>query len=271
MCCRLQAGVVRDTTKKGVTVGNYPFGGLDGKTALITGAGGGIGGACARLLGEESVNLILTDIKQEAIEQQLELGGGADEFDVEAIVEADLCNEGDLNQLIAAAQSDGGIDFLIPAAGIYPEVPVSEMSDADWEQVFDINVTSVFKLVRESLPQLNEGGSIVNFGSIAGARGSMNHAHYSASKGAIGAFTRSLALELAPKNIRVNAVAPGIIETPMIDELVVSSGDKILADTPLGRYGKAEEIASVVTFLCSSGASFITGETVHVNGGFYMT
>ncbi|MCY1558480.1 3-oxoacyl-[acyl-carrier-protein] reductase FabG [compost metagenome] len=119
------------------------------------------------------------------------------------------------------------------------------------------------------LPHLSDNSSIVNLSSIAGHRGSSEHAHYSASKGAVSSFSKSLAIELAPRT-RVNLVAPGIIETPMTTELLREKGQLLLDGTPLKRFGTAEEVAGAIVFLCSPLASFVTGETLHVNGGLYM-
>lgn len=237
------------------------------QTVLITGAGGGIGSACARLFAARGARLILLDLAADALARVGEqLPPGA----IIQTVVGDLTDDAVLESAVAAGQQAGGIDHLIPAAGIYIDQAVADMSFEDWRRTLTVNLDAIFKLTRAVLPYLNEGGSIVNFASMAGARGSRNHAPYSATKGALVSFGRSLAIELGPRHIRVNAVAPGIIATRMTEDLVAAGGDELRRQTPLGRFGAPEEVASVVVFLCSPAASFINGETIHVNGGLYM-
>ncbi|WJY69022.1 SDR family NAD(P)-dependent oxidoreductase [Corynebacterium auris] len=228
-----------------------------GKRALITGAAGGIGAACAEVLAAAGADLILADLRDPEVSGARTFGG-------------DLTDPGVRADLVALVAEAGGIDFFVPAAGIYPESPVTEMTDEAWERVFAVNLSAVFALTRDAAEHLRDGGAVVNFGSIAGARGSRNHSAYAATKGAITSFTRSIALEFAGRGIRANTVAPGIIETAMSADLVAASGKALLGNTPLGRFGTAREVAEVVAFLCSDAASFITGEVVHVNGGLHM-
>jgi len=143
------------------------------------------------------------------------------------------------------------------------------MTDEQWRRTLSINLDGVFYLLRRAAPHLTEGSSIVNLTSLAAFRGAFSNAHYGATKGAPVSLTRALARELAPST-RGNAVAPGIIETPMTRELLNVRGDASLQQTPIGRFGRPAEIASVIAFLCSDAASFITGETIQANGGLYM-
>ena len=238
-----------------------------GKRALITGAAGGIGSQCARLLAGSGAELVLTDVNHAGLEQLAADLGTATEV---TVLSGELTSKEGRTKLGKAAEELGGIDFLLPAAGIYPESPLTNITDEDWDLTIAVNLTSIFALTRDLVPHLKPGGSIVNFGSIAGARGSKNHSHYAASKGAIAAFTRSIAQELAERGIRANTIAPGIIATSMADELLSVAGDSLINDTPLHRLGTAEEVAGTAVFLCSDLAGFITGSTIHVNGGLHM-
>lgn len=163
----------------------------------------------------------------------------------------------------------GGIDHLVHCAGIYPESMVAAMSDDAWHQLMRINLDGTFLICRAVIPFLTANSSIVNLASVAGHRGSHSHAHYSASKGAVSSFSKSLALELAPRT-RVNIVAPGIIDTAMTGALRKQKGQALQDNTPMKRFGTADDVAGVIAFLCSDLAGFMTGETVHVNGGLYI-
>ncbi|SDR77511.1 3-oxoacyl-[acyl-carrier protein] reductase [Brevibacterium siliguriense] len=240
---------------------------FSGQRVLITGAGGGIGSKSAEYFAAAGAELVLVDLAPELVET---VAAKLPEGTSVSQLAGDLTDADTLEELRRRVESAGGIDHLVLAAGIYTEHPVAEMSDEDWDRTMTINLDSSFKLTRALLPQMREGGSIVNFGSMAGSRGSRNHAHYAATKGAIVSFGRSLTWELGERNIRVNAVAPGIIATRMTEGLVASGGDALLAATPLHRFGRPEEVASAVVFLCSPAASFINGDTLHVNGGLHM-
>lgn len=144
------------------------------------------------------------------------------------------------------------------------------MTNTQWREVMSVNLDGVFFLVRATLPHLKRNGSIVPIASMAGHRGSARHAHYAATKGALLSFSRSLAWEIGDA-ARINVVSPGIIATPMTDDLVAAKGDTLLAATPMGRYGTPGEVASVVSFLCSPAAAFVHGEVIHVNGGLHMS
>lgn len=240
---------------------------FSGRTLLMSGASGGIGREVARLFVASGANVVLTDRDAEPLSEiAVELGAGeriatlpgnaADPKDAEAAVEL-------------AKERFGGVDILIPSAGIYPVEPFETMTDEAWHRTISINLDGVFYLTRRAISVMKQGASIVNMTSLAAYRGAASNAHYGASKGAIVSFTKSLARELAPK-IRVNAVAPGIIETPMTEQYLRTRGDETLRQTPLQRFGKPSEVACVAAFLASEAASFVTGEIIHVNGGLYM-
>jgi 3-oxoacyl-[acyl-carrier protein] reductase len=154
-------------------------------------------------------------------------------------------------------------------AGLYPEGGLAAMSESEWRRAIDVNLNGVFLTCRSAARHLRDNSAVVMVSSIAAHRGSAMHAHYAAAKGGVLSLMRSLALELAPRT-RVNAVSPGIIESEMTRTLVAARGEQLVAQTPLGRLGRPGEVASVIAFLCSDAASFITGETIHVNGGLYV-
>jgi 3-oxoacyl-[acyl-carrier protein] reductase len=237
------------------------------KTVLITGAAGGIGKECARLFFDDGAQLILVDLEPNALREVADALGAPERI---TTVAGDLTDQNVLNEVRATVEIAGGLDALVPAAGIYRDRDVESMSIQEWRQTMSINLDSVFQLTQAVLPHLHDHAAIVNFASLAGSRGSRNHAHYAATKAALVAFGRSLALEIGHRGIRVNAVAPGIIRTQMTDTLVTTNGELLLQQTPLGRHGTAREVATVVTFLCSDAASFVNGELIQVNGGLYM-
>ncbi len=236
------------------------------RTLVLTGAAGGIGRTIAQLFHHSGANLVLGDHDADALDAVAhDLGG-----DRIATFKGDAANPEDAQGLVdLAAKRFGGIDFLIPGAGIYLAEPFAEMSDDQWRRTLSINLDGVFYVCRRAVPHLRDNSAIVHLTSLAAHRGAQTNAHYAATKGALGAFSRSLARELAPKT-RSNAIAPGIIETPMIGDFVKTRADETLKSTPLHRLGQPGEVASVAAFLCSDAASFVTGETIQVNGGLYM-
>ncbi|MCW5297741.1 SDR family oxidoreductase [Herbaspirillum lusitanum] len=240
------------------------------KTFLITGAAGGIARATALLVVKHGANVALSDVNPSALETlQNELRAQAPSAQVSTHVtdvsDAQACR--DVAQQVATRF--GGIDHLVHSAGIYPEKLVADMSDEEWHKLMQINLDGTFYICRAVIPFLTEGSSIVTLSSVAAQRGSYAHAHYSAAKGAVISFSRSLALELAPKT-RVNALSPGIIATPMTKGLLAKNEQTLLQNTPLKRLGTAEEVAGSIAFLCSPLAGFITAETLQVNGGLYI-
>lgn len=243
---------------------------FEGKTVLITGAASGIGKACAHLMGSAGANLALTDINEavlEAVKAELESATIGTHISCHKL---DVADQAACVQVAAmAAACHGAIDHLVHAAGIYPQALVSDMQASDWQQLMRINLDGTFYICRAVLEHLSDDSSIVSLASVAAHRGSFAHAHYAASKGAVSSFSKSLALELAPRT-RVNVVSPGIIETPMTLDLLKHKGQSMLDNTPLRRFGTAQEVAGGIAFLCSPLARFVTGETLHINGGLYI-
>ncbi len=237
------------------------------RVLVLTGACGGIGRAVARLFFDHGALLVLTDIDAAALDAAAsDLGGGER---ILTVVQ-DAARADDADKVADLCQTRfGGCDFVVNSAGIYKEGLLAEMDDETWRQTIAVNLDGTFYTCRAMTPLMRDGGAIVNLASVAGHRGSFRHGHYAASKGGVMGLTKSLAWELAPA-VRVNAVSPGIIDTPMVKPLMEARGPQLLEATPLGRLGTSEEVAGVIAFLCSDLASFVTGETIHVNGGLYI-
>ncbi|PRX08779.1 UNVERIFIED_ORG: 3-oxoacyl-[acyl-carrier protein] reductase [Martelella mediterranea] len=240
---------------------------FSGRTLVLSGANGGIGRALAQAFYDAGSNLVLTDLDIGGLDHWVTHFGETGRV---ATLQANAASADDAEATVQlAGERFGGIDFLIPSAGIYQSKPFAEMSDAEWHRTVSVNLDGVFYLCRRALTALRDDASIVTIASLAAYRGAFSNAHYGATKGAMVSLTRALSRELAPK-VRVNGIAPGIIETPMVADLLQTRAEETFAQTPLKRLGQPSEIASVAAFLCSSAASFITGETIQVNGGIYM-
>lgn len=241
---------------------------FNSRNVFITGAANGIGREVARLMARAGAHVALFDLNAQALAllaDELQGMGFACSTHVLNVADSHAC----ASVFGTAAEQLGGIDCLVHSAGIYPETPVESMTDEQWRALMAVNLDGAFFVCRAALPHLNENSAIVTLASVAGHKGSHSHAHYAASKGALSSFSKSLALELAPKT-RVNIVAPGIIATRMTNDLVQQKGNALLAATPMERFGTPREVAGAISFLCSDLASFITGQTLHVNGGLYI-
>jgi 3-oxoacyl-[acyl-carrier protein] reductase len=242
---------------------------LTGKTALVTGASGGIGGAIAKALHGQGAAVILSGTRAEALEKlKAELGTRA------FVAQANLSDAASVEALPKAAEATAGapIDILVNNAGITRDNLFIRMKDDEWDQVIQVNLTAAFRLSRAVLRGMmkKRWGRIVQITSIVGATGNPGQANYAAAKAGLIGMTKSLAAEVASRNITVNAVAPGFIQTAMTDVLTDQQKDAIATRIPLARMGKAEEIAAAVVYLTSEEAAYVTGETIHINGGMAM-
>ncbi|MET1089510.1 MAG: SDR family oxidoreductase [Arthrobacter sp.] len=233
----------------------------DGALSVVTGGEGSIGRAVAERFLARGLQVISADLQP--TEAGTTLGSG------ELKLGYDAGDPDGAQELLKAFPTGAGIRHLVLAAGIYPERQFAKISEQDWQNCLDINLTSVYRLIQAALPRLTPDASIVFISSIAGLRGSKAHAHYAASKAGLLGLMRSVMWELGDQR-RINTVSPGIIANPMTQALRETTGDTILRDTPLGRYGKPDEVAAVIDFLCRPESSFIHGENISVNGGFYV-
>src|SRR3954470_2083061 len=242
---------------------------LTGKTALITGASGGIGGAIAKALHAQGAKVVLSGTRLEALEAvKAELGGNA------FIVQANLSDPASVEALPKAAEEAAGspIDILVNNAGITKDNLFMRMKDDEWDQVIQVNLTAAFRLSRGVLRAMmkKRWGRIIQISSVVGATGNPGQGNYAAAKAGLIGMTKSLAAEVASRNITVNAVAPGFIQTAMTDVLTDQQKEMIAARIPAGRMGSGSEIAAAVAYLASQEAAYVTGETIHVNGGMAM-
>lgn len=241
------------------------------RTALVTGASRGIGKACAEALSAAGHRVVLAARSLERLEEasnQLR-SMGAETF----VVEMDLANsETIVNGISKAAREFGRIDILVNNAGVTKDGLAVRMKQADWELVLRTNLSGAFYAIQQVLPGMmrERWGRIVNISSVVGEMGNPGQANYVASKAGLIGLTKSLAQEVGSRNITVNAVAPGFVETDMTHGLTAELKQKMVDQTPLRRMGQAKEIASAVKFLSSDDASFITGHVLDVNGGIYM-
>ncbi len=243
---------------------------LKNKNAVITGASRGIGRATAIMLARAGCNVLIHfSANEEAAEQTATTAG---QFGVStAVYRADIEMRDQVVDLIEFAQQElGPIDILVNNAGIWEEAAIETMTDDELRRTLETNINSVFYTITAATPGMIErkSGNIINISSTAGQRGEAFHSHYAASKGAVISLTKSLAVELAPHNIRVNSVAPGWVDTDMARPALESSAaEKVLSQIPLGRVGTPEEIAGCVVFLASELSGFVTGEILNANGG----
>jgi len=241
---------------------------LSGKKALVTGASGGIGGAIAKALYEQGADVALSGTREDALRAlATELGERAH------VCPARLGEDGAAEQLIAdATAAMGGVDILINNAGLTRDGLAMRMKDDDWDTVLNVNLKSAFQLSRACLKGMMKArnGRIISITSIVGVTGNPGQANYCASKAGLIGMSKSLAQEVATRGITVNCVAPGFIATPMTDALNEQQSAAILGNIPTGAMGRPEDIAAAVVYLASNEANYVTGQTVHVNGGMAM-
>ena len=241
---------------------------LSGKRALVTGASGGIGGAIARALHQQGATVAISGTRREALDTLAgELGERVH------VLPCDLSDAAAVDKLPGEAETAmGGLDILVNNAGLTRDGLAMRMKDEDWQKVLDINLTATFRLSRAAMRGMmkRRWGRIVNISSVVAAVGNPGQANYISSKAGVIGLSKGLAAELAGRNVTVNCVAPGMIQTAMTDVLNEKQREQMLARIPAERLGTPEEVAACVAFLASNEAAYVTGHTLHANGGMAM-
>ena len=241
---------------------------LSGKSALVTGATGGIGAAIARALHRQGAVVAISGTRSEALERlAAELGERVH------VVACNLGKPEEVEKLVPSAEAKmGSLDILVNNAGITRDGLAMRMKDEDWAQVIDVNLTAAFRLARAAMRGMMKRryGRIIGITSVVGVTGNAGQANYAASKAAMIGMSKALAQELASRNVTVNCIAPGFIATPMTDALNDKQKEMIIAKVPAGRLGTADDVAAAALYLASAEASYVTGQTLHVNGGMAM-
>ncbi len=241
---------------------------LSGKTALVTGATGGIGAAIARVLHRQGASVAISGTRAEVLEAlKTELG------DRTHVITGNLGKPEEVEKLVPAAEAAlGSLDILVNNAGITRDGLAMRMKDDDWAQVLDVNLTAAFRLARAAMRGMMKRrfGRIIGITSVVGVTGNAGQANYAASKAGMIGMTKALAQELASRNVTVNCIAPGFIATPMTDALNDKQKEAIIAKVPAGRLGTSDDVAAAALYLASAEAAYMTGQTLHVNGGMAM-
>ena len=244
---------------------------LTGKVAVVTGGGQGLGKATATLLRRSGAKVAINYLNDEAGIGRERAETAIAEFGRDGIaVAADVRSRSEMTEFFQLIQDRfGRLDILVNNAAILRDRTVKNLSDADWDAVIDTNLSSVFRVCQTALPFMNDGSRIVNMASISGVVGTFGQANYSAAKAGVIGLTKVLSKELASHKILVNAVAPGVFLTEMGQSIPEPIRDQMLSQIPLKRFGEPEEVARVILFLCSHLSSYMTGQTLHVNGGWW--
>jgi len=235
------------------------------KTALVTGASRGIGNAIALELKQKGYSVIGTATSQAGVDSLLEK-------DIEGYI-LDLNSNDSIDQFWRLLEENNkSISVLVNNAGITRDNIVLRMSDEEWSDIMNVHLYGTFQLCKRSLKMMlkNKWGRIINISSASASIGNRGQSNYAAAKAGVEAFTKSLAKEVGKRDITINSVAPGFISTDMTEQNEGVNSDYLVKEIPLGRFGEPNEVASLVSFLCSEDASYITGQTVHINGGLYM-
>ncbi len=245
---------------------------LQGKTAIITGAGRGIGKTIAMKLSEMGANIVINDIPISADADKT-----AEEINNNGrnaiVIKGDVRNTEDVQEVVKGAMDRfGSVDILVNNAGITRDTLIMKMSEKDWDDVLDINLKGAFNCIKSvtRIMMKQRSGTIINVASVVGVMGNAGQANYASSKAGLIGLTKSVAKELAPRGITCNAIAPGFIQSDMTDKLTESVKEQYMSNIPLRRFGTPDDVGNVVAFLASESANYITGQVLHIDGGLVM-
>ena len=247
---------------------DYDF---SGKVALVTGSSRGIGAGMITAFGQRGARCVVTYVQDSAGRNKADAEQVAAGLRSAVVIQCDVANPDQVAAMMKRVQEEfGGLDILVNNAGILQDRSIKKMSLQEWESVLRVNLTGAFNCIQQAIPVLRAQGRIVNISSVSGQLGFFGQANYASSKAGLMALTKVAARELAKNQVTVNAVAPGFINTEMSRGMPEEVTKQFMSQIPVGRIGEVEDIVNAVLFLCSPAARYITGQILHVNGGFYM-
>ena len=242
-----------------------------GKVVLVTGSSRGIGAGMVRAFGKSGAHCVINYVADPQGRNEADARAVAADLNDPLLIECDVADDSSVAAMMQRVQAErGGLDILVNNAAILRDRSIRKMTLQEWESVLAVNLSGAFHCIRHATPILRDGGRIVNIASVSGILGIFGQANYAASKAGLIALTRVTARELAKQQITCNAIAPGVVDTDMMRSVPQEARDKLMEQIPLGRMGEVDDIVNAAMFLASPRSSYITGQVIHVNGGFFM-